>query len=269
MQIDTSFQPTPINLGPFVVAFSTKSDGNMERVQAKRQQTHENREGFIKRIGLASNTKIYRIRPSHSPNIEFISKHEYGFVRDVVIGKYAVNTDFDFYDQAADGLLTQDRNTAVMLISGDCTPVILWDESSLLHGILHIGLLGALNNMAQTLLPIFKKRRIEAQNMHVYLGPSISPRNYDVTKSGLWLAIENQVRLNNSLKPLLDKHFNGTYFDVRGAVVDQLLSIGIQDSKIQMFSKCTTDPDSNFFSHYAAKQSGQTPEGFASIIWER
>jgi copper oxidase (laccase) domain-containing protein len=267
MHIDTSPYPSPTNLGPFSVAFSTKADGNMWREQSTREQTERNRKAFFKRIGHNHDLQIYRVRTGHSSNVEFITRSATGFMRDVELGEYSIETDFDFYKQAADGIVTRDPKSGVMLIAADCTPVILWNESTMLHGILHIGLLGALNGAIQTLKPLLRRYGIEPYQLNAYLGPSIAGENYNVTKSGLWVAIENQVKANKTLRPVLDKHFDGSHFDVRGSTIDHLIAIGIEESNIQVFSKCTTDSDSHFFSHYAAMQTGKNPESFASIIW--
>jgi len=267
MRIDTSTFPSPVNLGPFSVAFSTKADGNMWREQATREQTQRNREAFFKRIGHEQGLQVHRIRTAHSANIEFITSGATGFVRDVELGSYSIEADFDFYKQAADGTLTKDPKSGVLLIAGDCAPVVLWDHETKLHGILHIGLLGALNGTVQTLRPLLHRYGIEPRQLHAYIGPSIAGENYDVTKSGLWVAIENQIKASKGLRTVLDKHFDGSHFDVRGCTVAQLLTVGVEEANIQVFSKCTTDSDSHFFSHYAAMQSGQNPEAFASVIW--
>lgn len=269
MRIDTSTYPNPVNLGPFSVAFSTKADGNMWREQATREQTQRNRQAFFERIGHDQNLQVYRVRTAHSANIELIKRSATGFVRDVELGSYAIETDFDFYRQAADGILTRDADSGVLLIAADCAPVILWDQSTMLHGILHIGLLGALNGTTRTLKPLLNRSGIKPGQLHAYIGPSIAGENYDVTKSGLWVAIENQIKASETLRTTLDKHFDGTHFDVRGCTIDQLLAVGIEEANIQVFSKCTTDSDSQFFSHYAATQAGSNPKSFASVIWVR
>jgi copper oxidase (laccase) domain-containing protein len=269
MRIDTGQIPTPANTGPFSIAFSTKEDGNMERVQAKRQEAQANRDSFLSKIQFPDEAAIYRIRPSHTPNIEHVASHGRGLLRDVVFGKYMIETDFDFYDHAADGIVTGDKSAGVMLISGDCTPLVIWEELSLVYGILHVGLLGALNGTVKTLRNILDKLQVDPALVRAYLGPSISFENYDVTKSGLWRAIEGQAQANPLLEATLAKHFSGTHFDVRGAIVGQLLTIGVRDANIQVFDACTAGESSKFFSHYAAKQKGEEAKGFASVIWAR
>ncbi|MGH8646271.1 MAG: laccase domain-containing protein [Gammaproteobacteria bacterium] len=103
--------------------------------------------------------------------------------------------------------------------------------------------------------------------MRAYIGPSISGRTYDITKSGLWQAIEAQANRHPDVVPTLQRHYDGRYFDLRGAIAHQLTAIGILSEHIEVFDECTADADSRFFSNYAAIQSGRTRGGFASVIW--
>ncbi|MGH8646270.1 MAG: laccase domain-containing protein [Gammaproteobacteria bacterium] len=138
MNLETSSYPNPRHLGHFRVAFSVIEDGNMERVQARREETTLNRSSFFRSKGVPTDRLIYRIRPSHSPNIEYITRTRDGLARRVFFGRHLIETDYDFYDQGADGILTTDP-APVLLISGDCAPVLLWETKSGLRGILHIG----------------------------------------------------------------------------------------------------------------------------------
>lgn len=255
-----------ISFDGFFAAFSTKSDGNMERVHANREETVLNRKAFMQRIGISSRP-LLRVRPSHSPNIEVVAIDHATVSKNLYLRKPNIDTDFDFYESGADGVLTFDHCAAVSLISGDCIPLLIFDRKSGLHGILHVGLLGALNEMILGLAPILASLKIQSSSISAYLGPSISKHNYDVTRSGLWLAIENQVKSNSYMGTTISKYFDGRFFDIRGLVVQQLLNIGVPERNIGIFEKCTGDSNSNFFSHYVAKQTGKTIKGFCSVIW--
>lgn len=266
MNISTRNNAVPLVFDGFCAAFSTKVDGNMERVHAKREETVSNRNAFLQRIGILSRPML-RVRPSHSPNIEVVSIDGNSLAKNVYLRSPNIVADFDFYDIGADGVLTFDKFAAVSLISGDCIPLLVFDSVSGLHGILHIGLLGALNEMVYGLPPILDGLKVPTGSLSAYLGPSISKRNYDVTRSGLWLAIEDQVKSNPDLRAKVEKHFDGQYFDIRGLVAQQLVNIGVAQENIGVFEECTGDRNSDFFSHYAAKQAGETPKGFCSVIW--
>lgn len=239
----------------------------MERVQARRSEARNNRSKFFGRISLP-NIHIDWIRPTQSPNIEIVN-----FVSDsnqVRRTEYLtppkIDTDYDFYNTGVDGVLTFDKNIAVALISGDCVPLVVWDNDSKLHGIIHIGILGALNGVARSLEILFKEFKIDASHLHAYLGPSISRINYDVTRSGLWEAIKPQVLKDKILLKEIEPYYDGVHFDVRGLIGAQLSQTGFCDQNIEYFEQCTASKESPFYSHYAAVQDGEEPHNFCSII---
>lgn len=266
MLLDDSSLPAPSGLGPFRARFSTLSDGNMERSLAERVQINLNRERFFESCGLRWQSAL-RVRPSHSANIELVEPQPGRLRRTTHIRPAVIAADYDFYDMGSDGILTLDRNAAVCLVTGDCIPLLLWDVDSGLHGVLHVGLLGGLNGMTLALEGVLSDLKVLPGGLRAYLGPSISRDNYDVTRSGLWKAIEAQVHAAASLKPILDGYFDGTFFDLRGLVRSQLLAVGLLDEHIECHLPCTAQADSQFFSNYASKHNGRKAGGFCSVIW--
>jgi copper oxidase (laccase) domain-containing protein len=262
--IDQSEIPQPRQMRSFQVAFSTKSDGSMERILAERKIINSNRKAFFSRLELDWNT-THRVRPSHSSNIEVLSFEADCLVRKNYRRTPLVDADFDYFYQGADGLLTLSKNASVSLVTGDCIPLVIWEEETGLHGILHVGLLPALNQIVVELKRVLKSLRIKPENINAYLGPSISKNNYDVTRSGLWDAISPQ--LSARPEASIYKYFDGRTFDLRGLVVDQLVQIGLTSERIGIYDPCTADSNSKYFSNYASKHSGAKPGGFCTVIW--
>lgn len=262
--LDQSETPQPRQMRDFQIAFSTRSDGNMERVLAERQAIDGNRHTFFSKLGLDWNA-TYRVRPSHSANIEVLSLEGDCAVRRNYRQVPVVNADFDYFYQGADGLLTLSRDTSISLITGDCIPLAVWEEESGLHGILHVGLLPALNRAVLGLRRVLGDLNIKPMTVNAYLGPSISRKNYDVTRSGLWNAISGQFDGRPEIG--VSKYFDGRVFDLRAMVVDQLLEIGLGPERIGVYDPCTGEPDSRYFSNYASKHSGAKPGGFCTVIW--
>lgn len=265
---DASATPSPKQLGSFSVAFSVKPDGPMERVQARRHEARDNRKRFLKRIGLPG-IHVDWVRPTQSPNIGVLqmSSNKEKLIRTEYAAPPKIDTDYDSYYTGTDGVVTMDRSTAIGLISGDCVPLMVWDNDSGLHGIIHIGILGALNGTARRLSPMLGDLGVSPKRIQVYLGPSISKQNYDLKRSGLWAVIEPQVHRNRLLVEEIAPHYDGRFFDLRGLICEQLVSVGVPNTNIQYFSQCTASEDSLFFSHFAAKQSGEDPHNFCSVIW--
>jgi copper oxidase (laccase) domain-containing protein len=144
---------------------------------------------------------------------------------------------------------------------------MVWHEDSGLHGILHAGILPALNGIVRNLGSVLTDLQVPPGDVRAYLGPSISKRNYDVTRSGLWLALADQIEKAPSLQHYLREYFDGRFFDVPGLVMEQLEAIGLKSEGIAMYTRCTGDRDSLFFSNYAAKHFGMPAGGFCSVIW--
>lgn len=257
--------PVVHNLNGFRIVFSTKDDGNMLRTNETREAVHANRLGFLERNMIPFDS-LALIRTSHSPNIDIVTRNSSGFSRQTYLRKPVIDTDFDFYYFGSDGLLTFDKNLYVGLMSGDCVPVIVWDNDTGLHGILHVGLLGALNKMVMGLPTVLKDLGVSIENINVYLGPSITQKNYNISRSGLWTAIIDQVNRHDlGLTPFISKQESGDFLDVQGFIAMQLQDAGIPSDLIQGYERCIADDESLFISHSTLKKTG-VRGNFLSII---
>jgi len=252
----------------FTLAFSTTEDGNMARTQMTRQEVHVNRTRFFG-THVPTASRLVRIRPSHSANVDLVRVprasqllHRTTFYRQPWI-----DTDFDFYYDGSDGVIATDENVCISLIAGDCIPLIFWKSQPRCFGILHIGLMGALNNMVAGLELALASLDLTPADMRYYLGPSISQAEYDISKSGLWVAIEEQVKAHpvafDQMRPFLSRSMN---FDMKGLVRSQLATLDVPPSSIDGYPVSTADPESPFFSHYAAIQKGGVPQNFCSLL---
>jgi copper oxidase (laccase) domain-containing protein len=260
-----NLMPQILNSAGFQIVFSTKHDGNMLRTNETRTVVHENRMKFLKHCGIRADD-LALIRTSHSPNIDILERSKTGFSRRTYIRPPVIDTDFDFYYAGSDGLLTFQDDLYIGLLSGDCVPVIVWDSSSGLHGILHVGLLGALNGMVMGLQRVLQDIGVKSSDVYIYLGPSITQRNYNISRSGLWSAIVHQVdHKEPDVRRFIEKREDGEFFDVQGLISSQLQEAGIDFGHIQTYDHCIAEDDSLFISHSILKQSG-IRGNFFSII---
>ena len=260
--------PTPRNFIRFRVAFSTKADGNMSRTRKNKTEVLTNRKLFFDKLKIDPEI-VYRVRPSHSPNIEVVSFENMVMNRKVYIRTPRIETDFDYYKFGADGVLSFNHNVAVGLISADCIPLVIGDEESGLRGIIHVGLLGVLNGIVFGLERIFKDYGVNVKKVNAYLGPSISKKNYNVHQSGLWRVIEQQILGDLELMHRISSFYNSGFFDLRGMLVSQLIAIGFIEENIELFYECTANNNSNYFSHFSAiREQSNDIANFYGIIWE-
>jgi len=247
------------------IAFSTKDDGNMLRTHDTRLVVHKNRTDFLKKYCIRSED-LFLIRTSHSPNIDVVEKNEDGYKRQTYLRSPAIATDFDHYYTGSDGAITFGQGLFIGLMSGDCVPLLLWERRSGMYGILHIGLLGALNGMLRGLPHILATSGVGLKDTEFYIGPSITQRNYNISKSGLWKAIEAQIYSKiPDIGRFIARNPDGEYFDLQGVIVSQLLESGVDLVRIQRYEHCIADEESIFISHNSLKKDG-IRGNFLSVI---
>ncbi len=260
--------PNIKNSEKFDIFFSTKEDGNMIRTNENREFAHKTRMKFLEKCGVDLDY-FARVRPTDSPNVELVKMNKGIVDKKVFIKKPIIEADFDFYYDGSDGVFSIEPNVSVGLMSGDCVPLIIWDNFSGLHGILHIGLLGALNEIVKNVPTIINVLQTDLDNLNFYIGPSIRVNDYCLSVSGLWKAIKFQVE--EKIPDIYDYTImrgDVCYFDIQKYIFKQISEIGVNSDKIQAYPYSTADEDSVFFSHHKAKHQGKDIENgrFYSII---
>ncbi len=260
--------PQILNCDSFDIYFSTKEDGNMIRTNENREYAHKTRMNFLNKCGVDL-TYFARVRPTDSPNIEVVEMGESCIKKQVYINKAIIEADFDFYYDGSDAIFSLEHQVSVGLMSGDCIPLIVWDNKSGFHGIVHIGLLGALNRIAANLPVVLSSVNVTIDNLHFYFGPSIGADDYCLSLSGLWKAIKHQVESKiPDIYNFTSIKNDNTYFDIQAYVISQLLKIGVHRNNIQVYPYSTAGNDSIFFSHHKSlhKDGGLENGRFYSII---
>ncbi len=245
--------------------FSTRDDGNLLRTNESRVEVKRRRTRFLH--ACAPKRDHVRVRTSHSPNIEIVRFEGSWIDRLVLLKTPRIDTDFEFYRDGADGILTRDKGSAIYLISGDCVPLIVWHEDLEFFGILHVGLLGALNDMVSGLRDVALHCGSSPEKLHAYLGPSISQTDYNVTRSGLWQALVKQIRGSQTvLKEIEPFLAGGSNLDLKGLICAQLIATGLTRENISSYTQSTASAGSPFYSHYAATQNDEEAGAFATLV---
>ena len=255
------------NLGEFRIEFSTKQDGNLRYAFGEREVVDKNRELFAQRIGI-NFAEIYLIDPTHSCNI-CVAHFDGPAIETKLYKKQPViSCDlFEGYYSGCDGCLTFDSEKFIGVLTADCIPLLIWHHATKLHGIVHVGLLGLLNNIVGHLPHIYENHNIDPATVNYYLGPSITRKNYNLTNSFLWKTVKEQAckEVPEVRKYIIERDHN-EYIDTQSMLIDQLLSFGSTPSSIQLYPICTADEESKYFSHYVSRHT-KLPNGrFISII---
>ena len=175
----------------------------------KKELVHENRTAFFNYLGL-NYENVALQKQIHSDIITYIDKGG-------AIGE-------------SDALITDKFNIGLAISSADCTPVFIYDKKNKVIAGVHSGWRGTEKKIIQkTLLRFSNDFNSSPENLFVYMGPSVSQKNYEV---GPEVA---EVFKNKYLAPKGDKFL----LDVPSANYDMLIEAGIPGKNIEKSILCT------------------------------
>lgn len=169
----------------------------------------ENRKEFFAQLGLNQEQIAFQ-KQIHSDIIKFVDKPG-------LLGE-------------SDALITAKTNIGLAISVADCTPIFIYDKSNMVIAAVHSGWRGTQKQILKKTLNNLKFHWKSApENLYIYVGPSISQKNYEVGQ---------EVASQFDQKYLLKK--NGKlYLDVVNANIDMLRQFGIPEEQIEISEYCT------------------------------
>ena len=132
------------------------------------------------------------------------------------------------YD-SVDGLISTDINNILEISVADCLPIFILNQKKFKIGVLHAGWRGLKNGIIRNLTKVLNINNESYSDFKIFIGPSISQKNYEVKKDFL---------------KYFDEEFfliiNGRYFlDLKKIAVEQLNFEGFKNIKVS--EMCTFD----------------------------
>jgi polyphenol oxidase len=229
-----------------LVCFSTRDGGQSKKkfaslnmayhVGDNRSDIYQNRMKLLEALRLDKSLRINACNQIHGTDILIIEDKETAFS-----------------SKNADGIITDKKNTPIMVMGADCNLIIFADIKKKVIGSIHAGWKGTLKKILIHALEIFKaKYNSKEQDILIYFGPSIRGCCYEVTEL--------------FLKKFISKFGDGDYY-VKGSHNEirmdlaklnkmQVLKYGIPLKNIIDSGKCT-HCDENFFSYRRNKNTGR------------
>lgn len=104
---------------------------------------------------------IIGMNQTHSANVSFIRKN--------------ITT-----DKANDAIFALDNSIAIEIKVADCMPIFLFDNNLSFFGAIHAGWKGLANGIIENSIKLIKKNNLDLKNITVFIGPSISQKNFEV-----------------------------------------------------------------------------------------
>lgn len=179
---------------------------------------------------------------------------KYGFNHDNIVYNTQVHgadvrivesrNDFTENGKEADGLITNLRNTPLLVFTADCVPVVFYDKKQGVVALAHAGWRGTYGNIAGEMVNIMtNKYRCKVEDIKTIIGPSISVDNYEVSYD----LIEKFAALE---VPNYYKEVDGKYYlDLWKLNKELLKKCDILEDNIKIIDFCTVRDNDKFFSY--------------------
>ncbi len=185
----------------------------------------------------------------HGDNIEIISESQ-------------LSEDSYSVIKETDGLITADKNIALIILAADCVPVLLYDEVTGVVGAFHAGWRGLTNHIVVKGLQKMKDNfACNEDDIQAFIGPSIGKCCYEI-KGKVIKAIEDNIP---QYSEALGQKETKTYLDLKKGIELQLKSKGVRPKNISISSDCTKCNSDTYFSYRAEKETGRFCAGIA--LW--
>lgn len=155
---------------------------------------------------------------------------------------------------ATDELVTSIKDVALVVLTADCVPLLLFDQDAKLVAAVHAGRIGARNGIVRRTVQRMVELGATTGGIRALMGPAASGKNYEVPRE---MALDVESKLPGSLATT---SAGTTGLDIRSGIERQLRSMGV--TQIDMDPRCTIE-DESLFSYRREGTAGRQ----AGVIW--
>ncbi len=161
----------------------------------------------------------------------------------------------------ADAMVTNRRGLVLGILTADCTPILLADQTAGVVGAAHAGWKGAVAGIIPRTIAAMVALGADPIRMVAAIGPTISMANYEVgPEFTANLLAHHRDAANRITRPTGGRE----HFDLPGFVFDQLHDAGV--GLVNDLGICTYGNPKRYFSHrYATHQGSATGRQLALI----
>lgn len=221
-------------------AFTTKDSGNIAfHVNDDELNVVSNHKRLAKKFGYETNSLVH-MKQVHSDIIHVVNEHD------------------DFNNPpTCDAIITNKKNTPLMVMVADCSPILFYDDEKKVIAAVHAGRQGAFKNIVKNVIKCFVEEfGSDAKDIYVSVGASIGSCCYEVGSE-----IDAEAK-ELSLEYAMQKRDGRFYLDVSSIIKTQLLECGVKQEHIEFCEDCTCCSRDIYNSYRAEPSTGR----FAGII---
>jgi len=142
----------------------------------------------------------------------------------------------------ADAMITKMKGFALVVLTADCVPIILYDTKNEIVGCIHAGWRGAFSGIIKNTISRIKKISDDSK-IYASVGPCIGKKSYEVDKN-FYKMFLSKSRKNKTYFSIKNK--TKRLFNLRKFVTDKLIKANI---KVDQVDRDTFTENGNFFSY--------------------
>ncbi|MEN4046899.1 peptidoglycan editing factor PgeF [Sulfurimonas sp. NWX367] len=228
------------NYSKLTHAFTCKESGNLAfHVQDNPKNVLRNHKTLAKKLHYDYKTLVH-MKQIHSNIVKTVDK----------------NDNF-FNPPTCDAVITNKKNTPLLVMAADCSPVLFYDPKQNVIAAAHAGRAGAFENIVQNVLNSFVRSfASDMKDLLVTVGPAICQKCYEINKQIYKEAKEKEVSY------AVDKKGKKFYLDIRAILKKQFCAAGVLAKNIEISDICNCCHSDRFYSYRKNSPTGR----FAGII---
>ncbi len=158
-----------------------------------------------------------------------------------------VPTEYDFTAPIeCDAVITNEAHVPLMVMTADCTPILLYEKNTHAVAAIHAGRAGAFQNIINNSITMMAEHfKSQSENIIAVLGPSICQDCYEVNEK-----IYEEAQALGYSNAVLHKD-DSFFLHVNQILLQQLQECGVTKSHIEVIPHCTSCEHHTFFSYRA------------------
>ena len=150
-----------------------------------------------------------------------------------------------------DGVITDDVNSILTVITADCSPLIFVEKKQGLIGISHQGWRGSVKRLGQKMVKKIIEMGGKKEEIIVAIGPSIGQCCYDVEDERYYQFIEE---FEDYADKIFHRHSGKLHLNLTLLNYLQIKELGVPERNIDHFPFCTRCDKKHFFSYRRDKR---------------
>jgi YfiH family protein len=162
----------------------------------------------------------------------------------------------------ADALFTSHQNLPLAILTADCLPLVIANESATHLAVLHCGWRGLALGLIEKTINLFQQEGVYPSSLHVWMGAAIGPNHFEVGQDVLSTFSQSHGQtVEMFFSPTTTPH---KYMTDLYQIAHHILSVqGVYSDNILTNQHCTFSEPANFFSFRRDRTCGR----MATIAW--